>query len=94
MLLPFLYALGQASGDALLSERAVALYRAYPSTAPNRVTREMALQLGGPRGAVVARGACRQQGLIHLYRHWCDAHDCQNCLAGATRGQREGPDRT
>ena len=81
VLLPFLYAVGQASGEAALSARAVALYRRYPSTAPNRVTREMARQLGGQHGAQVARGACRQQGLIHLYRHWCDAHDCATCLA-------------
>lgn len=79
VLLPFLDALGRASADAALSERVVALYRAYPSTAPNRVTREMARQLGGPRGATVARGACRQQRLIHLYRRWCDAHDCTTC---------------
>jgi len=36
---------------------------------------EMARQIGGNDGARLARGACRQQGLIHLYRHWCDARD-------------------
>jgi len=43
----------------------------------------MARQVGGADGAKLARGACRQQGLIHLYRHWCDARDCANCAASA-----------
>jgi len=79
VVLPFAYALGQASGDAALSERALRLYQHYPSGPPNRVQREMARQIGGEEGAHLARGACRQQGLIHLYRHWCDARDCANC---------------
>jgi hypothetical protein len=86
VLLPFLHALGQSTGDAALSERVLALYRRYPATAPNRVTREMTLQLGGPKGAAHARTACRQQGLIHLYKHWCDARDCERCPAGAAAG--------
>jgi hypothetical protein len=84
VLLPFAYALGQSTGDAALSDRALALYRRYPSGPPNRVLREMARQVGGEDGARLARGACRQQGLIHLYRHWCDARDCAHCAANAT----------
>jgi hypothetical protein len=91
VLLPFLHALGQSTGEAALSERTLALYRRYPPTAPNRVTREMALQLGGPTGAAHARTACRQQGLIHLYKHWCDAHDCERCPAGAAAGRASSP---
>ena len=53
--------------------------RRYPSGPPNRVVREMAVQVGGTEGPRLARGACRQQGLIHLYRHWCDARDCSHC---------------
>jgi hypothetical protein len=83
VLLPFSYALGQATSDPALSERAIGLYRRYPSGPPNRVVREMALQVGGARGPRLARGACRQQGLIHLYRHWCDARDCARCAAGS-----------
>ena len=71
--LPILHALGRASGEATLAARALAPYRRYPATAPNRVTREMARQLGGPNGAAHARTACRQPSLIHLYKHWCDA---------------------
>lgn len=80
VVLPFAYALGQASGDAVLSERALDVYRRYPSGPPNRVVREMALQVGGTAGSRLAKGACRQQGLIHLYRHWCDTRDCAHCL--------------
>ena len=77
--LPILHTLGRVAGDASLADRALDLYRRYPATAPNRVTREMARQLGGEAGAAHARTACRQQGLIHLYKHWCDARDCPNC---------------
>ncbi|MFN8636316.1 MAG: DUF2851 family protein [Chloroflexota bacterium] len=84
VLLPFGYALGQATSDTALSERALAIYRRYPSGPPNRVVREMAFQVGGADGPRLARGACRQQGLIHLYRHWCDTRDCASCAARAT----------
>lgn len=82
VLLPFAYALGQATSEKALSERALAVYRRYPSGPPNRVVREMALQVGGVDGPKLAKGACRQQGLIHLYRHWCDTRDCARCAAG------------
>jgi len=82
VLLPFCYALGQAASDRALAERALAIYRRYPSGPPNRVVREMAVQVGGAAGPRLARGACRQQGLIHLYRHWCDSRDCARCVAG------------
>jgi len=85
VLLPFLHALGRAGDDAALAERALALYRRYPATAPNRVTREMARQLGVADGAASARTACRQQGLIHLYRHWCDAQASAKPLPGSGR---------
>lgn len=94
VLLPFLHALGQHRGDARLSERALDLYRRYPATAPNRVTREMARQLGGDDGAAHARTACRQQGLIHLFKHWCDAHDCGRCPAGGAEQSLASPART
>ena len=81
VLLPCAYALGQAASDDRLSARALALYRRYPSGPPNRVVREMAVQVGGADGLKLARGACRQQGLIHLYRHWCDSRDCARCAA-------------
>jgi hypothetical protein len=82
VVLPFAYALGQATSERVLSERALTLYQRYPSGPPNRVVREMALQVGGAAGPKLARGACRQQGLIHLYRHWCDTRDCARCAAG------------
>jgi hypothetical protein len=83
VVLPFAYALGQTSADAALSERALRLYQQYPAGPPNRIVREMARQVGGAAGARRARGACRQQGLIHLYRHWCDTRDCATCAVRA-----------
>jgi hypothetical protein len=87
VLLPCAYALGPAASDDRLSARALALYRRYPSGPPNRVVREMAVQVGGADGLKLARGACRQQGLIHLYRHWCDSRDCARCAAQTSRSR-------
>jgi hypothetical protein len=97
VLLPFAYALGQAASEKALSEQALAIYQRYPSGAPNRVVREMALQVGGVDGPKLAKGACRQQGLIHLYRHWCDSRDCAHCSTRTSPNARNpihGPSRT
>ena len=73
MLLPFGYALGQATSDRALSARALAVYRRYPSGSPNRVVREMAVQVGGAAGPKLgARGlpaARADPSLPPLVRH-------------------------
>ena len=78
VLLPFAYALGQATAEQALSERALTLYRATPLDLRIGSSARWRSRLAG-RGPRLARGACRQQGLIHLYRHWCDSRDCSDC---------------
>jgi hypothetical protein len=44
----------------------------------------MAGQLGGPEQLVRFRGACQQQGLLHLFKLTCAARVCERCPAYAT----------
>jgi Protein of unknown function (DUF2851) len=89
VLLPLALAAGVAD--------AAALYARLPGEPPNRVTRYMAAQLAGmiqpaDRGVGVGalaagdtrfRGACRQQGLLHLFETTCRARRCEACAARA-----------
>jgi len=71
VLVPFAAAAGVA--DAL------ALFERLPGEPSNRVVRYMAEQLGAP--AVRFRGACQQQGLLHLFKLTCAARVCERCPA-------------
>jgi len=71
VLLPFAAAAGVAE--------AAVLFRRLPGEPPNRVVRYMAAQLGAP--AVRFRGACQQQGLLHLFKLTCATRLCERCPA-------------
>ena len=66
--LPFVRAMAEERGDRDLAARCVETYRDFPGLAANELTREMASLLGGERVSALARGARRQQGLVHMYR--------------------------
>ena len=74
VLLPFAYAAGLAQADELFVR--------LPGEPTNRVVRYMAEQLGAP--AVRFRGACHQQGLLHLFQQTCAARLCERCPARLT----------
>jgi hypothetical protein len=75
VLLPFAAAAGVAEAHAL--------FERLPGEPSNRIVRYMAQQLGGPPGReqVRFRGACRQQGLLHLFKQTCAARVCERCPA-------------
>ena len=66
VVLPFLYAWGGVARDRELSSACKEIFQRMPGLADNEITREMKRLL--PSG-VDTRGARRQQGLIHLYKH-------------------------
>ncbi len=81
--LPFAYAYGQREGDQALSDAALRTLRAFPTADDNELTRYMrreVLHLAG------VQGACRQQGLLHLYHRWCRDKDCSECPVAAGPG--------
>jgi hypothetical protein len=78
--LPFLGALAASQGDAGgLAARVQEAYRLYPKRGDNEVSRYMALQITARPRPPVARSACRQQGLLQLYRIHCERKRCWEC---------------
>jgi hypothetical protein len=73
VLLPFAAAAGVSEAETL--------YTRFPGEPSNRIIRYMAGQLGGP--AVRFRGACQQQGLLHLFKLTCASRRCERCPAHA-----------
>jgi hypothetical protein len=78
VLLPFAAAAGVVE--------AADLFERLPGEPTNRIVRYMAQQLGEP--PLRFRGACQQQGLLHLFHLTCAARDCAHCPA------RGAPDAT
>lgn len=83
VLLPFLYSFGRHMGEPALAARALAAYRAAPPLAPNRRLTEAAHRLLVPPSRLreVARRAVAQQGLLQVYRDFCQTlhGDCRRC---------------
>ena len=73
-LLPFFVAYGASVNNRQLEEKARHIYSSYPSLQPNELTRYMSGMLGNQ-----ANGACRQQGLLHIYHTWCRTKECPAC---------------
>ena len=78
IVLPFVLAYGDTYGQPRLSRRAWELYRSHRKLPENRITRYMVKQIFGDGVRSVAP-ACRQQGLIHLYRQFCVRAECDIC---------------
>jgi hypothetical protein len=74
VLLPFAAAAG-------LREQATGLFERLPGEPSNQVVRYMAAQLSGPAQEVRFRGACQQQGLLHLFQFTCATRLCERCPA-------------
>jgi len=78
VLVPFAAAAGLNEAESL--------FERLPGEPSNRVLRYMASQLGGP--GIRFRGACRQQGLLHLFNFTCAGRVCERCPAGGDRHLR------
>jgi hypothetical protein len=79
ILLPLLVAHADRHHMPDLRRKALAVYAAYPKLSENKITRAMADEALGPRKGKAINGAKRQQGLIHLYKLYCEARRCYEC---------------
>ena len=77
IVLPFAFSWAELANEAQLTENAMELYRNYPKLAENCITRHMRKQLGFE--ATFDLSACHQQGLIHIFRHYCREGRCSQC---------------
>ena len=78
IVLPFAYAWAEANQQSELAEQALALYRGYPPSGGNEITRGLTKLLGDGSAALV-NSARRQQGLIHLDKTYCRERKCGEC---------------
>ena len=76
--LPFTFACAGASSQVSLAEQALWLYRIYPRSGGNEITRGLTKLLGSKASALVD-SARRQQGLLHLDRTFCHPRRCADC---------------
>ncbi len=78
--LPFIHAYGERINNGMLGETARDIFNSYPSLTSNELTRYMSGLLGNQ-----ACGACRQQGLLHIYHNWCRTRECGSCPVFTSR---------
>jgi len=77
VILPFAFAWGRITGELGLKEKAIEFYNHYPKLVDNGITRHMVRQLC--LEGVSDFTACRQQGLIYLFRNYCREGRCSQC---------------
>ncbi len=81
--LPFTCAWGELNSDLKLKKKAADIYRRYPVTGENELTRYMKQQLMlNPQARL---SACQQQGLIHIFKTCCRHRNCTECLIALNR---------
>jgi hypothetical protein len=76
--LPFAFAWAEANSQPWLTEHALWLYKVYPRSGENEITRGLTKLLGAKASALVD-SARRQQGLIHLDKTFCRQRRCGEC---------------
>jgi hypothetical protein len=82
-ILPFVHAWGEVSDELWLQKRAAEIYRRYPKTGDNELTRYMMQQLRLKLD--VRLSACQQQGLIHIFKTYCRRRNCAECPVATNR---------
>ncbi len=84
ILLPFCFAWAEMTSQPGLEGQALEIYRGYPRLGENRVTRYMERQIFSGHHLKSVDSACRQQGLIHLYKVFCLERRCHECALGVS----------
>jgi hypothetical protein len=79
ILLPVLIAQAELEDKPDVYEAVLAVYAKYPKLSENKITRAMAGEALGPDRKKAISTARHQQGLIHLYRLYCEARRCYEC---------------
>jgi hypothetical protein len=100
VVLPAAAAVAQLGREPIALEAVRALYLSHPRLPANEITRQMLRQFFGAdhAGAAIVSSACRQQGLMQLYRDFCvnELETCQECafprlVARLEQLQRDAP---
>jgi len=84
VLFPFAYSWYGSSEQ--VSGKILELYRLHPKISYNSIERHMMAQLG--LRARQVDSACKQQGLLHIYKTRCTQGGCGGCVLGDLKSQR------
>jgi hypothetical protein len=77
VVLPFAFSWGELTNDAKITENALEFYRNYPKLSENYLIQHMKKQVGLEESFDLT--ACRQQGLIHIFKNYCCEGRCEQC---------------
>ncbi len=88
IVMPLLLAVADRKQDDSLRQKVMTAYAASPKLSDNETTRAMSEEALGPRAGKSIDGARRQQGLLHLYRLYCQARRCYECPISGVRPPR------
>ncbi|MCX6008776.1 MAG: DUF2851 family protein [Chloroflexi bacterium] len=82
-ILPFACVWGEISSDLKLKKKTAEIYRRYPRSEDNELTRHMKQQLLLKPDTRLS--ACQQQGLIHIFKTYCRLRNCTVCPVAFNR---------
>ena len=82
IVLPIMNSYALEIGDKRLSILIQEIYRTYPLSSDNEITRAMMMRIFSSVqiGKKLIISSSQQQALIHIQRHLCAAPECRNCL--------------
>ena len=85
VVLPVIFAYAEQTGDHELLNRLKEVYLCFPLLEENKITREMKKQvlITNKTSPKIINTACRQQGLIHIYKCFCQNWQCETCVGNA-----------
>jgi hypothetical protein len=79
VILPFSLAWAQTNTQQRLKQHVLELYQKYPKSGENQITRYLGKLLWDDNKAKSINSAQRQQGMIHLYKTFCQEQRCRVC---------------
>lgn len=79
VILPMALIYSQRLHDQKLQNLITKLYNGYPILQDNKITRYFADRVLREKYHLIINSASRQQGLIHIYKWFCEVQNCDNC---------------
>jgi hypothetical protein len=78
IIFPYMYAWACLNGKLSLKQKSLDLYLFHPRLENNQLTDHMMKQLLIDSRSRLS--ACQQQGLVHIFKSWCRARNCGQCI--------------
>ena len=79
VILPFSLALAQTNSETRFKQHVLELYKIYPKSGETQIIRYLSKLFWGDGKPKIINSAQRQQGMIHLYKTFCQEQRCRDC---------------